>query len=66
MTVQLEYFVKLCVLLKYLNEVLYINVWASIVRIFQLSEHTQVLMGSDKQVSIVYVHLHVCAYINKI
>ena len=34
MTVQLECFVKSVLLLEYLNEVLYINVWASIIQTF--------------------------------
>ena len=41
MTVQLEYFVEVCVLLKYLNAILYMNVWALIIRASQLSEHIQ-------------------------
>ena len=32
MTVQIEFFVKVCVLLKYMSGVLQINVWALIVR----------------------------------
>ena len=31
--------VKVCVLLEYFNEALYINVWASIIQIIYLSEH---------------------------
>ena len=41
MTVPLECFAENVSLLEYLNGVLYINVWASIIQNFHLSEHTQ-------------------------
>ena len=54
LTVQLESFL-VCVLLVFiLKEVLYINVWASVIGTFQLSERTQVLMSLDKQGSTVF------------
>ena len=43
----------MCVL--FFNEVLYINVWASIIRTFQLSEHIQVPMSLHKRGSAVHV-----------
>ena len=42
MTFQLKTFLEVCVILEYLNKVLYINVCASNIQTFQLSEHTQV------------------------
>ena len=43
------------VLLEYLNVVLCINVWASnIIRIFQLSEHTQVPMSKNISEGLMY------------
>ena len=40
MIVQLECNVKMCVLLEYLDRVLQLNVWASIIQPFQLPEYT--------------------------
>ena len=39
----------MCVLLEYLNGVLYINEWASIIQTFRLSEHTQGPASSDNR-----------------
>ena len=50
MTVQLKcFFETVCILLEYLNVVLYVNVWTSIIQTFQLSEHTRVPMSLDKR-----------------
>ena len=48
----------MCVLLEYLNGVRYVNVWASIIQTFQLFEHTQVPLSSDKRGSTVYSYEH--------
>ena len=53
MTFQLEYFVKMCVLLECLNRVLYHIVWATN---FSISEHThQVPLSSDMRGSTVLI-----------
>ena len=50
MTYQSTYlFYEFVKLLEYLNGVLHINVWVSIIQTFQSSEHTQIPLSSDKQ-----------------
>ena len=53
MTVQLECLLNVCVLLEYLNGVLYIDVWTPI---SHFSAHTQGLMSLDKLGSTVYLY----------
>ena len=49
MTVQLKCFVRSVHFIRAFELSFYINVWASIIQTFQLSEHTQVPVSSDEQ-----------------